>query len=127
MPKNVSGRKTLTNSGQTLPFFVSGVANRGGRRFEKDRPGTRTISLRTLSPDELAQHVEEFLCWSAMLSNDLLLCLVAECPSVATEDNVRGCVSHATRIGPARSSGTVPSRVSENTEQRVEFSDAERR
>jgi hypothetical protein len=56
MPRGVSGRKTLTNSGQTLPFFVSGVTNRGGRRFEKGGPGNQTIRMRTLSTQGLAPH-----------------------------------------------------------------------
>ena len=36
MPRTVSGRKTLTDSRQTLSFLVSGAAKCPGRRFEKD-------------------------------------------------------------------------------------------
>jgi hypothetical protein len=46
LPRDAEERlktETLTNCGQTLSFFVSGVANRGVHRFEKEEPGIRTI------------------------------------------------------------------------------------
>lgn len=49
-----SGRKTL-------PFFKPKVANCGGRRFEKDGTGTRSIRLRTLSPYRLTCPAEKSL------------------------------------------------------------------
>ncbi len=45
----VSGPKTLTNFGQYLPFFVSGVTNRVGCWFEKVAPRTRSSGARALS------------------------------------------------------------------------------